>query len=496
MEKNNKMDAELNTVLTSSEVKSKTIKGAFSFFGRTIFLNVVALVASLVLSLYLSPAEFGIFGIVTQIIALLVFFSDIGLAAALIQKKEEPTRTDYVTAFTLQQILSWGIFIVTVCIALSGILATKTGPVGNWILLSLGLSFPLASLKTIPTIKLERRLEFSKTVLPQIVEQLLFYPILIAGAIMGYGVYSYIPAILVRSIGGVATMMIVQPWSMGLGISQQSLKGMIHFGAKFQLNDFLARIKDQLFFLVLGFYFPLAQFGYINWAKNYSTYPYNLTVQNVMALTFPAFARLQHDTTLLRKAIEKSLYFISLGIFPILAGMCAFIYPLLTVFPRFSKWEPAALSLILFTISIAGGAISTPLTNALTAIGKINVTLKLMIFWTFLTWIVTPICIYYYGYNGVAIAAFIISFSSVLPIIYLKKLISINIFDQVWRQSLAAIVAAAVGVLGKFYWSQSINWLLLGILLSGVVYILLLLLLGKDKLLQEIKSLKTARAEM
>lgn len=475
----------------AAHIKKKSVRGAISYFLRSILVNAIGLVASVILSAIFTPADYGIYGIVIQIIALLVFFSDIGLAAALVQKKEEPTETDYATAFTLQQALSWAIFLVTAGIAWSGLLSAKTGPAGNYILLSLGLSFPLASLKTIPSVKLERHLEFSKLVVPQIVEQLVFYVLLIAGAFAGFGVIAYVPAILARSVGGVITMFILQWWPIKVGINRESLRSMLGFGVKFQINDLLARIKDQLFYLVLGYYFPLNQFGYINWAKQWSSYPYTMTVQNVMSITFPVFSRLQHDVTLLRKAIEKSLFFISLAIFPILAGMTAFIFPLLIIFPTYAKWQPAAWSLIFFTLSIAGGAISTPITNTLNAIGHISITLKLMIMWTILTWILTPICIYLYGYNGVAIASFFISVTSFLPIFYLKKYVPINALEQIWRQAVAAGGLALVGILGMHLWSQNVVWLGLGMISSAVVYCVMLLLLGKDKVIGEIQSLKS-----
>ena len=66
-------------------------------------------------------------------------------------------------------------------------------------------------------------------------------------------------------------------------------------------------------------------------------YPYNLTVQNVMAITFPTFSRLQKRPALLKKAIEKSIFFISLSIFPILVGMSVFIQPLTRVFSAVCK---------------------------------------------------------------------------------------------------------------------------------------------------------------
>ena len=120
-------------------------------------------------------------------------------------------------------------------------------------------------------------------------------------------------------------------------------------------------LKISYIFLVLGSYFPLKEFGYIQWAKNWSMYPYNLTVQNVMSITFPTFSRLQAHKDLLKKAIEKSVYFISALIFPILAGMSIFIYPLTIVFADYQKWQPAVFSFVFFSLSVAWSAISTPL---------------------------------------------------------------------------------------------------------------------------------------
>lgn len=479
------------TSLDTQSIKRKSVHGSISFFLRSIVVAGITLVALVILTALFTAEDFGVYGIVIQIIAILVFFSDIGMAAALIQKKDEPTQEDYTTAFTSQQCLAWLIFLITVGIAWSGVLAEKTGEVGNWILISLGLSFPFASLKTIPSIILERKLEFSKLVIPQIVEQALFYIVLIIGALQGYGVFSYVPAILTRSIGGVATMFILQWWPLSLGINKRSFRSLIGYGLTFQANDLLARIKDQIFFLVLGYYFPLAQFGYISWSKQWSAYPYTMTVQNVMSVTFPVFSRLQHDTTLLKKAIEKALFFISLVLFPVLAGMAAFIFPLLRVFPVFSHWQPAVWSLIFFTLSIAGGALSTPITNTLNAIGKVTTTLRLMIIWTVLTWLVTPVTIYFFGYTGVSIAALLISFTSFLPFLYIRKVVSLNVIDQVWRQSFGAVVIGVVGVVGRQYWSLDVIWLVGGILLSAGLYALVLLITGKDKVIMEFKSLKS-----
>ena len=473
-----------------SDIKTKSVTGAISYFLKTALLQGIGLASAFILSAFFRPEDFGIYGYVTQIIGLLIFFSDIGLAASLVQKKRRPELKDYRTAFTVQQLLSWLIVLLVVVILATGLVQQKVGSAGQWILLALSLSFPLASLKTIPSIKLERKLEFSKLIIPQIFEQFVFHLILIYLAWQGMGAMAYSYAIIARSLIGVFVMYLIQPWSLGIAFDLASFKGLVKFGAKFQLNDFLARIKDQLFYLVLGSFLPLAQFGYIQWAKTWSMYPYNLTVQNVIAITFPTFSRLQKHEDLLAKAIEKSVFFISLFIFPILVGMSVFIYPLTQVIDKYQQWQPAVASFIMFTLSVGWSAISTPLLNTLNAVGKINKSLKLMVLWTGMTWILTPILVWKFGFNGVALGALIISFTSILSIILVNKIVNVQIWSNVKHQLLASLIMAGVGLAGIEIWSRGLKLFLAGGVISGLSYLTVLVLVSRKKLIAEIASLR------
>ncbi|MEX0896134.1 MAG: oligosaccharide flippase family protein [Patescibacteria group bacterium] len=486
--------ATLSTFPTNTEdilatIKKRSFSGALSYFFRTIILQVIALVAMVILSAEFSARDFGIFGIVTQITGILIFFSDVGLAAALIQQKKEPSVRDLRTAFTVQQLLSWLIVLAAVAFATTGWFRETTSEVGVWIMYAFALSFPLATLKTIPSILLERQLQLSKVVIPQIFEQFFYYGILIVMAVQGYGAIAFAYAIVARSVVGVLVMFYIQRWPFGLALNSNSLKTLFGFGVKFQLNDLFARIKDQLFFIVIARFMTVDQFGYIQWAKQWSMQPYNLTVQNVMSVTFPAFSRLQEHKQQLTRAIEKTLFFISIVIFPLLAGMSIFILPLISIFPVYDKWLPAVASLVFFNLSIGWSALSTPLTNTLNAVGKVGKTLKLMLLWTGLTWTVSPVAVYFLGYNGVAIAAFIIGITSLLPMIYVKKIVPIRVFDQVWRQLAATAVMSAVGIFGMEIWGSSLTLFLIGVIMSGALYALTLFILGKQKLLFELRSL-------
>src|SRR3989339_646057 len=213
-----------------SEVKRKTIISALSLFFQSGYAAFLGLAANLVLTILLSPGVFGIYIATLSIISILNYFSDIGLAASLIQKKEI-TRDDEKTAFTIQQFLVISLVIV-------GFLATSTIrnfyklPVeGTFLYWSLLLGFFLSSLKTIPSVFLERKIHFQKIVLVQIIENTFFYLTVIILALMGYGLNSFTYAVILRSLVGLTSIYIISPWKPAIGINAVSFRRLVSFGA-------------------------------------------------------------------------------------------------------------------------------------------------------------------------------------------------------------------------------------------------------------------------
>ena len=477
-------------MLDVQEIKRKTIRGAIGYALRTLALQGIGFVATVLLGFFLTPTEFGIFFIVSAIVGLFTFLSDVGLAAALVQKQEQPTIGELRTTFTVQQALAIGIFLLIVLC--TPIWRTRgLDQTGIYLLYALGFSFVLASIKTIPSILLERKLEFGKLVWPQIFENLAFYGIVVFLAWRGLGIQSYTYGVLVRGVVGILVLAKLQWWPIGLAFELPALRRLLKFGAKFQLNDLLARIKDDLLVVVLAGMVGPQNMGYVSWAKRWSMFPYQLGVNSMLAVVFPSFSRLQENPSALKKAVEKAMFFISLGVFPLLAIMCGVADPILHLLPKYSKWLPALPSLYLFSINIAWSAVSTPLTNTLNAIGAIDKTLKLMIMWTVLGWVLTPALVYVMGYNGVALASAVIAPTSFIAIRMLKQILSIDFVDIVWRQ-----LAASLIVFGFLYQSRhflSSSYLNVGgaIILALLSYIVLIYLFGSKKIVFELKGLFT-----
>ncbi len=471
-------------------IKKRSIHGILALTSRTFFIQIINFSANFLLTIFLAPSVFGVFFIVSAIIAFLSYFSDVGLAAALIQKKDEITKDDLKTTFTIQQTLVLLLVVMALFLAPSIGKFYNLGQDGIFLFQALAVSFFLSSLKTIPSIILERDLNFTKLVIPQLVETIFFNLVVVFLAIKGYGIASFSYAVLARGISGLLVIYLISPWRISIGFSRNSAKKLLSFGVPFQVNSLLALIKDDLFIAFMGKVLPLSQVGYIGFAQKWSLMPLRLIMDNVIRITFPSFSRLQDEKVLLSKAIEKSIFAASFIIFPALVGLVVLSPYFIDLIPRYSKWEPALLSLMFFSISAGMSSVSTPLTNALNAIGKIKTTLSLMVFWTLSTWIITPILIVWLGFNGVSIASAIISFSLVFVIYLTRKYIEFNVFKAIINPVLGSIVMGVFIYLISPFLAVRLSGLLLVIVCGAILYFLTVYSFGRQQIKNDFELIK------
>lgn len=421
-------------------VARRSVQGVAALVSRTFIIQLLSIVASFILTIYLNPASYGVFFIVSSIVVFLTYFQDIGLAAALIQKKEQVSIQEYRATFTLQQILVLAVVIPALFFSGSIINFYKLGFDAHILLIALIISFLFSSLRTIPTVMLERNVDFKKLVIPQIAENLVYNLSLIVFAIAGFGIHTFTIAILSRGLVGLLLTYIVQPWRIGFSFNFKSIKSLVSFGIPFQANSLLALVKDDLLIVYVGTLLSSASIGYIGFAQKWAFLPLRLVMDNVIKVTFPSYSRLQHDKEGLKLAIEKSLFLISIVIFPIAVFLISYSQFLVKFIPKYEKWEPALISLAFFSASTIFASISTPLTNFLNAIGKVKITLIFMIGWTIATWILTPLLITRFGYSGFAIASFIISLSSVVVVLVARRYVDFSFMRPVFRQFIAALL--------------------------------------------------------
>lgn len=451
-------------------VKAKSVRGIVVLTGRTFLLQIIGLIAQLFLFAYLGKYEFGVFAIVSAIINFLVYFSDIGLAAALIQKKEKPTEIDLKTTFTIQQILVFLAIIVVVLLTPFFVQKYSLNFDGKMLLYALSVSLVLSSFKSIPSVLLERKLEFVKLVFPQILEQIVYNVVLVIMAMKGFGLASFSVAVLIRGVVGLITIYYLQPWKPGIAFSLDTLKGLFKFGIPYQINTFLATLKDDGMTIVLGSIIGPVGIGILSFAQKIARLPLTFFMDTVTRVTFPAFSRLQDHKSDLERSVTRSIFFICLLVFPSLVGIIILSPILVKVIPRYEQWTPALIPIIFISINFAFAGATTQLTNLLNAIGKIKNTFYLMIMWTILSWIFIPLLAIKFGVVGASIGYSLVGVSSIIAIYVVKKYVNFSIGDSMIKPLIGSIIMGGILILVRKFLDTSINSMLILGLVGVLVY--------------------------
>ena len=470
-------------------VSKRSVHGIFALASRTFLLQSFNFVTFLVISIILSAGELGIYTAVVAIQRVISFFTDFGLGAALVQKKEELKREDLKTAFTLQSVITFAIFLIFLIFQEQIKSFFNLTEAGGRLLIALVFTIFLSSFKTIPSILLERKINFSRLVIPQIIESIVFNIVLIVLALNKFGIDSYTFAFLISSLIGIPIYYYISPWKVGVGINRSSLRD-LKFGIQFQAKNVLATVKDDFLTVILVKFLPFNQIGYIGFAQKIAFFLYRYIVDSVTKVTFSSYSRLQENKNFLKLAIEKSLFFTTLIVFPLLSGLIIISTQLIKYFPGWgSKWEPAVLSLIFFCLNALVSSVSGVLVNVLDATGRVKTTLKLMVVWTTLTWVLTPMSIYLWGFNGVAIASFTVTLSIFLTIYLVKKVIDFELIKSIYKPVIAtAIMVVTTFVISAFF-VQSLATLVFVIILGGGIYIFSIYLIAGKEILEDAKKI-------
>ena len=467
--------------LNGDLIVKRSVRGIFTLISRTFFLNIISLFAFLVITSVLNASQVGIYTAVIAIQRVIAFFTDFGLGAALIQKKEELKQTDLVTTFTIQAGITLAIFIVIFLSIDSISVFFKFNNSAKNLLLVLVFTIFISSFKTIPSILLERSINFGKLVFPQIIESLVFNGILVVLVLGGYGLDSFSFAFLISSLIGIPFYYLVSPWKIRIGIDKASLS-YLKFGIQFQAKNVLGTIKDDLLTSILPLFLSFTQIGYIGFAQRLAFYVFRYVVDSVTKVTFSAYSRAAHDLVFLKNAIEKSLFFVSASMFPILFGLIVIVPYLIKFYPNWNnKWEPAVFSVVFFCLNAAVSSLSGILVNVLDATGKVKITLRLMVIWTVLIWILTPILINIYGYNGVSIASFLVTTTIIYTIYLVKKIIEFKFLPSIIKPLASSLLMMIVVYMLSTIFAKGFLSLIFVILGGGLVYIVsLFMLCGKE----------------
>ena len=362
--------------MKQSELKQKTLSGLIWRFLERCGAQGVNLLVQIVLARLLLPEMFGTIALVTVFTNILQLFIDSGVGNALIQKKDADD-TDFSSVFYFNILLSivlyLGIFIASPYIA-----SFYNDPQLTSVVRIMSLSLLIGGVKNIQQAYVSRNMLFKKFFFSTLIGTGAAAVVGVVMAYKGFGVWALVAQDLVNKLIDSIVLWFTVKWRPKLKFSWERLKGLISYGWKLLASAIIDTTYNNVRQLIIGKIYSPADLGFYNRGKQFPYTIINNINTSIDSVLFPAMSSEQDDKERLKALTRRSIKTSSYIIWPMMVGLASIATPLIS-FLLTDKWIAAVPYLRLFCIIHAFQPIHTSNLNAIKAIGRSDLFLKLEI---------------------------------------------------------------------------------------------------------------------
>lgn len=322
-----------------NSLKEKTVNGVGWSFADNIVSTGITFLVGLILARILSPAEFGILGMIAVFIAVSNTVVDSGFSSALI-RKNDATNTDYNTVFYFNLLLG---------IVLYGVLFLSSPAISRFfkepilipITRVMGIVLIINSFGIIQRTILTKQVDFKTQTKISLIASLTSGGVGIGMAVKGMGVWSLVGQQVSRQLLNSIFLWVFNKWRPILEFSKKSFRDLFGFGSKLLISGLIDTIYRNIFYLIIGKFYQADKLGQYTRAEGFnSVFSSNLT-GIVQRVSFPVLSSIQNDPNLLKQAYRRVIKTTMLVTFTCMLGLAAVAQPLVVVLIG-EKWLPAA----------------------------------------------------------------------------------------------------------------------------------------------------------
>ena len=371
--------AEQEKSASSQDLSGKAAKGAVWSTIDRFGMMVLIFSVNLVLARLLTPADFGIIGMLAIFMSVSQVFVDGGFGSALIQKKQ-PSQSDYSTVFYWNLMISIGLYICLFIIS-PWVGEFYRMPLLSSVLRGIGLTLIVSSVYTIQMTRLRKQMNFKKLAVCNLTSYFTGGLVGIGMAFNGFGVWSLVGMQIGYYSMGVVLLAVVTRWLPSWSFSKSTVKELFGFGGFILGANILQEISKNIQGVVIGRKFSAAQMGLYSQAHKFDSVTSNTLPLVVGQVMYPVFSELQFDKVRLAAALSKSVRLISFLSFPLIGLLIIIAEPLIGLLYG-DKWIPCTAYYRIFCI---GGFFTTLININFYVVAALGYS-KTLFKWSFYKW--------------------------------------------------------------------------------------------------------------
>lgn len=330
----------------------------------------------IIMARILTPADYGLVGMLAIFIAVSQSIIDSGFSQALIRKQDR-SEIDNSTVFYFN--IGVGIVLYFLLFFSAPLIARfYDEPLLIPITRVIGLSLVFNSLTIVQRALLTINLDFKTQAKASFVGVILSGIVGIVLAHTGFGVWAIVWQQIVNLSAITILLWFFSHWKPIWGYSWKSFWELFGFGSKLLASGLLDTIFKNLYLIVIGKFFKASDLGYYTRAHQFTDFASSNITGIFQRVTYPILCTIQNDDARLSDVYRRLLKTSAFIIFPLMMGLAAVAKPMIISFLT-EKWLFAALLIQILCFSQMWYPVHAINLNLLQVKGRSDLFLKLEI---------------------------------------------------------------------------------------------------------------------
>ncbi len=393
--------------MTNKEsLTSKVVKGSSWLFLFQIFDNVLGVIRLIVLARLLNPQDFGLIGIATLVIQIITTFTQTGVQAVLVHKKDPEQYMD--TAWTylmLRGLLLYGLLFISAPIIGSFFNSTIAPGIIQW----MGLALVLEGFINIGIIFFQKNLTFGKQFIYQMSGNLTDFIVAITVGFIYNNYWSVVAGYLANAAIRMVLSYFLSDYRPSIKMDFKQIKEMNTYGKWIFGSSILTFLYSQGDDIIVGRFMGTIALGYYQLAYRISNIPATQISYIISTVMFPAYSVIQGNKEKISAAYKSTLQVTAYLSFFVGSLIIALSHDFITLFLG-RKWLPIEVALQVLTIWGLMRSIGATAGALWQALGTPEKTTKIQLLQTIIMFVLIVPLTVKLGFVGTALSVVIAAF--------------------------------------------------------------------------------------